>query len=161
MYLLWLLIWREGVKTGHPRSFDVQSSVVLHVSSHADVWLDQFRDSQVWLLQHPYCVPYSDTVTLSFQIIQEVEKQRIDVLCNILSKYNLHMASFRHTLVHVSVLPKITLNYNPVTKTVSLISLLLLTETETNRTSHPESWRGKGYPKSGGGDQCNSRGEQG
>lgn len=51
-------------------------------------------------------MPDGDTVTLSFQIIQEVEKQRIEVLCNILNKYNLHMASFRHTLVHVSVLPK-------------------------------------------------------
>lgn len=37
---------------------------------------------------------------LLFQIIQELEKQRIEVLCNILNRYNLHMSSFGQTLKH-------------------------------------------------------------
>lgn len=36
-----------------------------------------------------------------FQIIQELEKQRIEVLCNILTRYNLNMCSFGETLKHV------------------------------------------------------------
>ncbi|KAM9851282.1 nostrin isoform 2-T2 [Aulostomus maculatus] len=35
-----------------------------------------------------------------YQIIQELEKQRIEVLCNILTRYNLHMSSFGQTLTH-------------------------------------------------------------
>nr|XP_046216909.1 nostrin isoform X3 [Oncorhynchus gorbuscha] len=49
---------------------------------------------------HEIRLKWENTLKNCYQIIQEVEKQRIDVLCNILSKYNLHMASFRHTLVH-------------------------------------------------------------
>ncbi|KAI3356217.1 hypothetical protein L3Q82_017465, partial [Scortum barcoo] len=37
---------------------------------------------------------------LLLQIIQELEKQRIEVLCNILTRYNLHMASFGQSLQH-------------------------------------------------------------
>lgn len=36
-----------------------------------------------------------------FQIVQELEKQRLEVLCNILSRYNLHMSSFGQALNHV------------------------------------------------------------
>lgn len=35
------------------------------------------------------------------QILQELEKQRIEVVCNILTRYNLHMSSFGQTLKHV------------------------------------------------------------
>ncbi|KAJ8012802.1 hypothetical protein DPEC_G00046650 [Dallia pectoralis] len=35
-----------------------------------------------------------------YQIIQELEKQRLEILCKILNQYNLHMASFRQTLIH-------------------------------------------------------------
>uniref|UniRef100_A0A8C7J6X0 Nitric oxide synthase trafficking n=1 Tax=Oncorhynchus kisutch TaxID=8019 RepID=A0A8C7J6X0_ONCKI len=49
---------------------------------------------------HEIRLKWENTLKNCYQIIQEVEKQRIEVLCNILSKYNLHMASFRHTLVH-------------------------------------------------------------
>lgn len=36
-----------------------------------------------------------------FQIIQELEKQRIEVLCSMLSRYNLHMSSFGQIIKHV------------------------------------------------------------
>lgn len=36
-----------------------------------------------------------------FQILQELEKQRIEVLCNILNRHNLHMSSFGQALIHV------------------------------------------------------------
>lgn len=35
------------------------------------------------------------------QILQELEKQRIEVLCNILNRYHLQMTSFGQTLKHV------------------------------------------------------------
>lgn len=38
---------------------------------------------------------------LLFQIIQELEKQRIELLGNILKRYNLQMYSFGQTLKHV------------------------------------------------------------
>lgn len=38
---------------------------------------------------------------LLFQIILELEKQRIEVLCNILNRHNLHVSSFGQTLKHV------------------------------------------------------------
>lgn len=43
----------------------------------------------------------SQRYALLFQIIQELEKQRIEVLCNILNRYNLHMFSIGQTLKHV------------------------------------------------------------
>uniref|UniRef100_A0A8C7J6Y9 Nitric oxide synthase trafficking n=1 Tax=Oncorhynchus kisutch TaxID=8019 RepID=A0A8C7J6Y9_ONCKI len=52
---------------------------------------------------HEIRLKWENTLKNCYQIIQEVEKQRIEVLCNILSKYNLHMASFRHTLVHKQI----------------------------------------------------------
>lgn len=50
------------------------------------------------------CCAESITVLLPafFQIIQELEKQRIEVLCNMLNKYKLHICSFGQTLKHVS-----------------------------------------------------------
>lgn len=47
---------------------------------------------------------YSPTLHISlsgFQIILELEKQRVEVLCNILTRYNLQMSSFGQTLNHV------------------------------------------------------------
>lgn len=38
---------------------------------------------------------------VSLQILQELEKQRIEVLCNILNRYHLQMTSFGQTLNHV------------------------------------------------------------
>uniref|UniRef100_A0A673XBM1 Osteoclast-stimulating factor 1 n=1 Tax=Salmo trutta TaxID=8032 RepID=A0A673XBM1_SALTR len=52
---------------------------------------------------HEIRLKWENTLKNCYQIIQEVEKQRIEVLCNILNKYNLHMASFRHTLVHKQI----------------------------------------------------------
>ncbi|XP_041720948.2 nostrin [Coregonus clupeaformis] len=49
---------------------------------------------------HQIRLKWENTLKNCYQIIQELEKQRIEILCNILNKYNLHMASFRHTLVH-------------------------------------------------------------
>ncbi|XP_077435856.1 nostrin [Vanacampus margaritifer] len=43
---------------------------------------------------------WENTLKNGYQIIQELEKQRIEVLCNILSRYNLHMSSFGQTLKH-------------------------------------------------------------
>ncbi|XP_041858280.1 nostrin isoform X2 [Melanotaenia boesemani] len=43
---------------------------------------------------------WENTLKNCFQVIQELEKQRIEVLCNILKRYNLHMSSFGQTLKH-------------------------------------------------------------
>uniref|UniRef100_A0A3Q3VZC0 Osteoclast-stimulating factor 1 n=1 Tax=Mola mola TaxID=94237 RepID=A0A3Q3VZC0_MOLML len=41
-----------------------------------------------------------NTLKTCHQITQELEKQRIEVMCNILSRYNLQMSSFGQTLKH-------------------------------------------------------------
>ncbi|XP_054471249.1 nostrin [Anoplopoma fimbria] len=43
---------------------------------------------------------WENTLKNCYQIIQELEKQRIEVLCNILNRYNLQMSSFGQTLKH-------------------------------------------------------------
>lgn len=51
---------------------------------------------------------------LLFQIVQELEKQRIELLCNILNRYNLQMYSFGQTVKHVSLpasIPQRRLNH--------------------------------------------------
>lgn len=40
-------------------------------------------------------------VSVFLQVLQELEKQRIEVLCNILNRYHLQMTSFGQTLKHV------------------------------------------------------------
>nr|XP_020450468.1 nostrin [Monopterus albus] len=49
---------------------------------------------------HQMRLKWENTLKNCYQIIQELEKQRIEVLCNILNKYNLHMSSFGQTLKH-------------------------------------------------------------
>ncbi|XP_045062342.1 nostrin [Coregonus clupeaformis] len=49
---------------------------------------------------HQIRLKWENTLKNCYQIIQELEKQRIEVLCNILNEYNLHMASFGQTFVH-------------------------------------------------------------
>ncbi|KAM9342257.1 nostrin [Pholidichthys leucotaenia] len=49
---------------------------------------------------HHMRLKWENTLKNCYQIIQELEKQRIEVLCNILSRYNLHMYSFGQTLKH-------------------------------------------------------------
>ncbi|XP_075959940.1 nostrin [Anarhichas minor] len=49
---------------------------------------------------HQMRLKWENTLKNCYQIIQEVEKQRVEVLCNILSRYNLHMSSFGQTLKH-------------------------------------------------------------
>ncbi|KAM9802926.1 LOW QUALITY PROTEIN: nostrin [Syngnathus typhle] len=43
---------------------------------------------------------WENTLKNCYQVVQELEKQRIEVLCNILTQYKLHMSSFGQTLKH-------------------------------------------------------------
>uniref|UniRef100_A0A3Q3EFC1 Osteoclast-stimulating factor 1 n=1 Tax=Labrus bergylta TaxID=56723 RepID=A0A3Q3EFC1_9LABR len=49
---------------------------------------------------HQMRLKWENTLKNCYQIIQELEKQRIEVLCNILNRYNLNMSSFGQTLNH-------------------------------------------------------------
>ncbi|XP_078142040.1 nostrin [Centroberyx gerrardi] len=49
---------------------------------------------------HQIRLKWENTLKNCYQIIQELEKQRIEILCNILNRYSLHMSSFGQTLVH-------------------------------------------------------------
>ncbi|XP_042283072.1 nostrin [Thunnus maccoyii] len=49
---------------------------------------------------HQMRLKWENTLKNCYQIIQELEKQRIEVLCNILMRYNLHMSSIGQTLKH-------------------------------------------------------------
>uniref|UniRef100_A0A8C7ZPN9 Nitric oxide synthase trafficking n=1 Tax=Oryzias sinensis TaxID=183150 RepID=A0A8C7ZPN9_9TELE len=49
---------------------------------------------------HQMRLKWENTLKNCYQIILELEKQRIEVLCNILNRYNLHMSSFEKTLKH-------------------------------------------------------------
>ncbi|XP_072253795.1 nostrin isoform X2 [Leuresthes tenuis] len=49
---------------------------------------------------HHMRLKWENTLKNCYQIIQDLEKQRIEVLCDILSRYNLHMSSFERTLKH-------------------------------------------------------------
>lgn len=49
---------------------------------------------------HQMRLKWENTLKNCYQIIQELEKQRIEVLCNILNRYNLQMYSFGQTLKH-------------------------------------------------------------
>ncbi|XP_034549517.1 nostrin [Notolabrus celidotus] len=49
---------------------------------------------------HQMRLKWENTLKNCYQIIQELEKQRIEVLCNILNRYNLYMSSFGQTLQH-------------------------------------------------------------
>uniref|UniRef100_A0A671WRG6 Osteoclast-stimulating factor 1 n=1 Tax=Sparus aurata TaxID=8175 RepID=A0A671WRG6_SPAAU len=49
---------------------------------------------------HQMRLKLENTLKNCYQIIQELEKQRIEVLCNILNRYNLQMSSFGQTLKH-------------------------------------------------------------
>ncbi|KAK2839761.1 hypothetical protein Q5P01_013501 [Channa striata] len=49
---------------------------------------------------HQMRLKWENTLKNCYQIVQELEKQRIEVLCNILKRYSLHMASCGHTLKH-------------------------------------------------------------
>lgn len=60
---------------------------------------------------------------LVFQIILELEKQRIEILCNILSRYNLQMSSFGQTLKHVRH-PNLHLDHkHPLNTLVDIITV--------------------------------------
>ncbi|XP_049583835.1 nostrin isoform X1 [Syngnathus scovelli] len=43
---------------------------------------------------------WENTLKNGYQVVQELEKQRIEVLCNMLTQYKLHMSSFGQTLKH-------------------------------------------------------------
>lgn len=72
-----------------------------------------FRDTRLLAQTHHLLVTVQSLITalpLLFQIIQELEKQRIEVLCNVLNRYSLHMSSFGQTLKHVRPAHKYALN---------------------------------------------------
>uniref|UniRef100_A0A8C6SY19 Osteoclast-stimulating factor 1 n=1 Tax=Neogobius melanostomus TaxID=47308 RepID=A0A8C6SY19_9GOBI len=49
---------------------------------------------------HEMRLKWENTLKTCYQIIQEMEKQRIEVLCEALNRYNLHMSSFGQALKH-------------------------------------------------------------
>uniref|UniRef100_A0A8C3AZZ8 Osteoclast-stimulating factor 1 n=1 Tax=Cyclopterus lumpus TaxID=8103 RepID=A0A8C3AZZ8_CYCLU len=49
---------------------------------------------------HQMRLKWENTLKNCYQITQELEKQRIEVLCNLLSRYKLHMSSLGQTLQH-------------------------------------------------------------
>ncbi|KAL0963810.1 hypothetical protein UPYG_G00313880 [Umbra pygmaea] len=49
---------------------------------------------------HQIRLKWENALKNCYQIIQELEKERLEVLCKILNKYDLYMASFRQTLIH-------------------------------------------------------------
>ncbi|XP_037646336.1 nostrin [Sebastes umbrosus] len=49
---------------------------------------------------HQMRLKWENTLKNCYQIVQELEKQRIEVLCNILTRYNLQMSGFGQTLKH-------------------------------------------------------------
>ncbi|XP_040056980.2 nostrin isoform X1 [Gasterosteus aculeatus] len=49
---------------------------------------------------HQMRLKWENTLKNCYQIIQELEKQRIEVLCSMLSRYNLHMSSFGQIIKH-------------------------------------------------------------
>ncbi|XP_070832119.1 nostrin [Chaetodon trifascialis] len=49
---------------------------------------------------HQMRLKLENTLKYCYQILQELEKQRIELLCNILNRYSLHMSSFGQTLTH-------------------------------------------------------------
>ncbi|XP_068428915.1 nostrin [Clinocottus analis] len=49
---------------------------------------------------HQMRLKWENTLKNCYQITQELEKQRIEVLCNLLTRYNLHMSSLGKTLQH-------------------------------------------------------------
>lgn len=49
---------------------------------------------------HEMRLKWENTLKTCYQIIQEMEKQRIEVLCEALNRYNLHMSSFGQALQH-------------------------------------------------------------
>lgn len=49
---------------------------------------------------HQTRLKWENTLKYCYQIIQEMEKQRIEVLCNVLTRYSLHMSSFGQALTH-------------------------------------------------------------
>ncbi|KAG7502811.1 nostrin isoform X2 [Solea senegalensis] len=49
---------------------------------------------------HQMRLKWENTLKNCYQIIQELEKERIEVLCNILNRYSLHMSGFGQTLKH-------------------------------------------------------------
>ncbi|KAM3861969.1 nostrin [Diretmus argenteus] len=49
---------------------------------------------------HQIRLKWENTMKNCYQIIQELEKQRIEILYNIINRYNLHMSSFGQTLIH-------------------------------------------------------------
>ncbi|XP_046902893.1 nostrin [Hypomesus transpacificus] len=49
---------------------------------------------------HQIRLKWENTLKHCYQIIQDLEKERIEILCNVLNRYNLHMSSFGQTLLH-------------------------------------------------------------
>ncbi|KAL4636198.1 nostrin isoform X4 [Arapaima gigas] len=52
------------------------------------------------LAGYQFRLKWEATLKNCYQVVQELEKQRIEILCNILNKYNLYMTSFEQTLIH-------------------------------------------------------------
>ncbi|KAL7881880.1 hypothetical protein AOLI_G00087290 [Acnodon oligacanthus] len=49
---------------------------------------------------HQIRVKWENTLKTCYQIMQELEKQRIEALCNTLNKFSLHTSSYSKTLLH-------------------------------------------------------------
>ncbi|XP_066497519.1 nostrin [Hoplias malabaricus] len=49
---------------------------------------------------HQSRLKWENTLKTCYQIVQDLEKQRIEILCNTLNKYSLHMSSYIQTLLH-------------------------------------------------------------
>lgn len=96
------------------------------------------------------------------QIIQELEKQRIEVLYNIMNKYNLHMSGFGQTVTHVrhpdlrSAPHKHTVNHL-ITRDCLL---LLLPGPKTDRTSNSKGGHRQRHTNHGRGKQRHGWGQQ-
>lgn len=90
---------------------------------------------------------------LDFQIILELEKQRIDLLCNILTRYNLQMSSFEQTLKHVRH-PDLHLDHIEEYYNTDILCMLLLSPgPEADRTGSPKGGYGQRLTGPDGGKQ--------
>lgn len=89
---------------------------------------------------------------LDFQIILELEKQRIDLLCNILTRYNLQMSSFEQTLKHVRH-PDLHLDHIDEYYNKDICILLLSPGPKADRTGSPKGGYGQRLTGPGGGKQ--------
>ncbi|XP_028846652.1 nostrin isoform X1 [Denticeps clupeoides] len=82
-------------------------------------------------------VKWENTLKSCYQIIQEVEKHRIETLFSILSKYGLHMSNFGQTLTHRSLwyLGQCQNNINQVIRTADMEGDIAALVEETSVTA--------------------------